>query len=71
LPDDDVSKENAIILQYSKRVPLCIDPQNQANSFLKKMGIDIHIDNKVLFKVMKATDEKLIFELEMAIKLGK
>jgi len=32
LPDDDLSIENGIILQYTKRWPLCIDPQIQANT---------------------------------------
>lgn len=35
LPDDDLSIENGIILQYTKRWPLCIDPQLQANTYIK------------------------------------
>jgi len=35
------------------------------------MGLESKAANKSLFKVMKATDEKLSAELEMAIKLGK
>lgn len=31
LPDDDLSIENGIILESTKRSPLCIDPQTQAN----------------------------------------
>jgi len=68
LPDDDLSKENAIILKNTKRWPLCIDPQNQANSFIRKMGLDV---KKQFFKVMKASEDKISNELEMSIKLGK
>jgi len=68
LPDDDLSKENAIILKNTKRWPLCIDPQNQANSFIRKMGLDV---KKQLFKVMKASEDKISNELELSIKIGK
>jgi dynein heavy chain len=37
LPSDSVSVDNAIIAQKSKRWPLMIDPQNQANTWIKKM----------------------------------
>jgi len=68
LPNDDFSIENAIILDHTSRWPLCIDPQNQASAFIKKQGFDLKKD---LFKVMKATDEKLTSEIEMSIKFGK
>jgi len=68
LPDDDLSIENALILKYTKRWSLCIDPQNQANTFVKKMGLDI---KEKLFKVMKASDDKISNELEASVKFGK
>lgn len=68
LPNDDFSIENAIILDHTSRWPLCIDPQNQASAFIKKQGFDLKKD---LFKVMKATDDKLTSEIEMSIKFGK
>ena len=40
LPSDNLSIENAIIMFKSRRWPLMIDPQNQANSFIKKLSGD-------------------------------
>lgn len=37
LPSDDFSTENAIIMQYSRRWPLVIDPQSQATRWIKNM----------------------------------
>jgi len=37
LPTDNFSKENAIILKEARRWALCIDPQLQANKWIKKM----------------------------------
>ena len=37
LPSDTVSLDNAILAQKSSRWPLMIDPQTQANKWLKKM----------------------------------
>ena len=37
LPSDSVSLDNAILAQKSSRWPLMIDPQTQANKWLKKM----------------------------------
>lgn len=38
LPSDNLSIENGIIMFGSRRWPLMIDPQTQANKFVKKMG---------------------------------
>lgn len=38
LPSDSLSVENGIIMFGSRRWPLMIDPQTQANKFIKKMG---------------------------------
>jgi dynein heavy chain len=37
LPNDDFSVDNAIILKNSSRWPLMIDPQIQANNWIKNM----------------------------------
>lgn len=41
LPKDDTSIENGIIIDKSRRWTLMIDPQNQANKYIKTMGKDI------------------------------
>ncbi len=38
LPKDDTSTENGVIIDKTKRWPLMIDPQNQANKFIKNLG---------------------------------
>lgn len=67
LPDDQLSIENAIMLENTKRYPLCIDPQGQANSFIRKMGLE----KKTNFKVLRNGDEKTSTILEGAIKFGQ
>jgi len=41
LSDDEFTLENAIILKNACKYTYCIDPQNQANSFIKKWGYDL------------------------------
>lgn len=38
LPKDDNSTENGIIIDKARRWPLMIDPQNQANKFIKNLS---------------------------------
>jgi len=38
LPSDKLSVENGIIMFKSRRWPLMIDPQTQANKFVKNLG---------------------------------
>ena len=37
LPKDSLSVENAVFVQFSRRWPLFIDPQGQANKWVKNM----------------------------------
>jgi dynein heavy chain len=64
LPNDNLSIENAIIMFKSRRWPLMIDPQNQANKFIKNLGkeeADAGLD------IFKMSDGNLLRNLELGI----
>ncbi|KAF5308293.1 hypothetical protein FQR65_LT06286 [Abscondita terminalis] len=65
LPRDYLSTENAVLVSCSKRWPLFIDPQGQANKWIKNMGKEKGIS------VCKLSDKDLIRSLESAIRFGK
>lgn len=56
LPSDPVSVENGIIIEKARRWPLMIDPQMQANNFVKKLGKE-HEEG---IEFCKASDANLI-----------
>ncbi|MCJ8744212.1 hypothetical protein PDJAM_G00116030 [Pangasius djambal] len=65
LPKDNLSVENGVISQYSQRWSLFIDPQGQANKWIKTMERDNGLD------VMKLSDRDFLRSLENAIRFGK
>jgi dynein heavy chain len=68
LPNDDLSIENAIIMFNGGRWPIMIDPQNQANKFLKKYGFE-HAPKEM--ETMKASDPALMKMLELGVQFGR
>lgn len=64
LPNDSFSIENAIMLKKSNRWPLMIDPQGQANKWIKKM------EEGNGLKVVKQSQGNFIRTLENAIQFG-
>ena len=64
LPTDNVSIDNGILVTRGKRWPLMIDPQNQANSWIKAM------ETKNALKVIKLTDANYLRTLESSIRIG-
>ncbi len=66
LPRDSLSIENAIIAFEARRWPLMIDPQNQANKFIKKFGSK----DEGSLQVYKASEGSIIKQLETAIEMG-
>lgn len=64
LPNDSFSIDNAIVLNNSSRWPLMIDPQAQANKWIKNM------EKKKSLKIIKLTDGDYIRTLENAIQFG-
>ena len=65
LPADLVSSENGIILANSRRWPLSIDPQGQANKWIRSMEADNGIE------VCKPSDKDFLRTLENAVRFGK
>jgi len=73
LPDDDFSKENAVLVTKTQRFPLCIDPQLQANTWIKnmersKVPSKEKVSEKVL--VIDPQTENYMQTLERAISWG-
>ncbi|GAB1862505.1 Dynein heavy chain 3, axonemal [Camponotus japonicus] len=64
LPADSFSVENGIIVKHADRWPLMIDPQNQANKWIKNM----EKPNKLT--VIKLTDPNYVRVMETSIQLG-
>eukprot|EP00304_Pavlova_gyrans_P012708 CAMPEP_0206041750 /NCGR_PEP_ID=MMETSP1466-20131121/6142_1 /ASSEMBLY_ACC=CAM_ASM_001126 /TAXON_ID=44452 /ORGANISM="Pavlova gyrans, Strain CCMP608" /LENGTH=4121 /DNA_ID=CAMNT_0053416453 /DNA_START=38 /DNA_END=12403 /DNA_ORIENTATION=- len=64
LPSDQLSIENAIFVTRSRRWPLMIDPQGQANSWIKRM----ERDNKLV--TIKLSQGDYLRRLESAIRVG-
>lgn len=65
LPRDTLSVENGVIVQFSQRWPLFIDPQGQANKWIKSLEKDAGLD------VIKLSDRDFLRSLENAVRFGK
>ena len=65
LPSDAVSVENGIIVDKARRWPLMIDPQGQANKWIKNTEKETGLD------VVKLSDKDLLRTLENAVQFGK
>ena len=64
LPSDDFSIDNGIIVQYARRWPLIIDPQGQANKWIKNM------EKQSNLQALKLSDNDYLRNLENAIQFG-
>ncbi|CEG43665.1 axonemal dynein heavy chain [Plasmopara halstedii] len=64
LPNDSFSIENAIMLQRSNRWPLMIDPQGQANRWVKNM------EESNSLKVIKQSQAGFVRTLENSVMIG-
>ncbi|VDO05387.1 unnamed protein product [Rodentolepis nana] len=64
LPVDGFSTDNGIIVSNSNRWSLCIDPQGQANKWIKNMEKDRNLH------VIRMTDGNYVRTLENAIQFG-
>ncbi|KAI9224756.1 dynein heavy chain and region D6 of dynein motor-domain-containing protein [Blastocladiella britannica] len=64
LPSDAFSVDNGVIVQNARRWPLMIDPQGQANKWIKNMEKENNL------QVIKLTDSDYLRTLENAIQFG-
>lgn len=65
LPNDQVSLENGILTTAAERYALCIDPQQQANKWIK----NLEKDNKLM--IMKFGTKNFLREIQDAVRNGK
>lgn len=66
LPIDTFSTENGIMVTSARRWPLLIDPQGQANKWVKAMESTAH-----QLLVLKQSDATFASQLESAIQFGR
>jgi dynein heavy chain len=64
LPRDDFSTENAILVTRGRRWPLMIDPQEQANRWIKNK------EKSSGLKIIKPTDANVLRVMENCVRLG-
>ena len=64
LPRDDFSTENAILVTKSRRWPLMIDPQEQANRWIRNK------ERENSLKIIKLTDGNILRTLENCVRIG-
>jgi len=64
LPRDQLSTENAVLVTQGRRWPLMIDPQDQANTWIKTM------ERRNKLQVIKLTQKDFLRTLENAIRTG-
>jgi len=65
LPSDQVSTENGILTTKAERHALCIDPQQQANKWIKNM----EKDSEML--ILKFGSDTFLREVTGAVRTGK
>lgn len=65
LPSDAFSIENGIVVKYTRRWPLCIDPQGQANKWIKRM------EKERKLEIIKLSYSTYLRTLENCIQFGR
>lgn len=70
LPQDSHSVENGIIMSKGRRYPLLIDPQGQANRYIKNMGKDTTLCQNDI-DIIKLSDKNFLRTLENGVRFGR
>jgi dynein heavy chain len=70
LPSDSLSTQNAIIMDNGRRWSLLIDPQGQANRYIRAMSKDVAFAPNGM-DVVKLTDKNFLKTLENGVQFGR
>ena len=70
LPTDELSTQNGIIMDKSRRWPLFIDPQSQANKYIKNLGKDKELCMNGM-DVIKLSEKNYLRGLINGVRFGK
>lgn len=70
LPSDTHSSENGLIIARARRWPLFIDPQGQANRFIRALGRDTSVAPNGL-EILRPSDRRFLQTVENALRFGK
>jgi dynein heavy chain len=70
LPEDSQSVENGIMMAKGRRYPLLIDPQGQANRFIKNMGKEPNLCPNDI-DIIKLSDKNFLRTLENGVRFGR
>jgi dynein heavy chain len=70
LPSDSLSTQNAIIIENGRRWPLLIDPQGQANRYIRSMAKDSSFAPNGM-DVVKLSDRNFLRTLENGVQFGR
>merc|ERR1719181_2575760 len=70
LPQDAHSIQNGIVMSKARRYPLLIDPQGQANRYIKNMGKDTAFAENGI-EITKLSDKNFLRTLENAVRFGR
>ena len=65
LPRDTLSVENGVIVQYSQRWPLFIDPQGQANKWTKSLVSGVQLPSNGRFKSVASKRNGMLEDLNI------
>lgn len=65
LPRDEISTQNGIVVTKALRWPLMIDPQEQANRWIRSLEANNNLN------IIKISDPNLLRQLEMCIRQGQ
>ena len=70
LPSDSLSTQNAIIMNNGRRWPLLIDPQGQANRYVRSMAKNVAFASNGM-DVVKLSDKNFLRTLENGVQFGR